>query len=309
MTPHFSSRQALRWGGLILALASCQSRNPLSDLPDNSVTVVSSGSEWLEDARVAYGMRMDVETYTYRVVENYGAGTVKSFTDIAAAPQLYRRLIESRVMQDGSYELITTQLKPQHLDKLPVAQRNWTEQGPHRSVVQNNRLTLYDGAGNVIGEHSLKPINHAAQLEEMRRMKEGNPVATRMAAQPTGYPTLDPTYFEQMLKANAGQVRWLKPHLAQIRQEQRTQDASAPSSQYTLSVFDVKNRRLLRSEVYDAASNRLLQRSICQYNREGDSFRLKGVYSETFRVDAKTGEKVKEVSQQFMENVTFVNNI
>lgn len=308
MTPHFSSRQALRWGGLILALASCQPRNPLTDSPGSPATVVSSGSEWLEDARVAYGMRMDVETYSYRVVENYGAGTVKAFTDIAAAPQLYRRLIESRVLQDGSYELITTQLKPQRLDKLPAAQRNWIEQGPHRSVVSNNRLRLHDGKGNLIGEHSLKPINYAAHLDEMRRLKD-SPVATRTAAQPRGYPALDAAYLEKILQTNAGQVKWLRPHIVQIRQDQRTQDGVAESAQYTLSVFDVLNRRLLRSEVYDAPTNRLLQRTICQYARQGDSFQLKGVYSETYRTDSKTGEKVKEISQQFMENVVFVNNI
>lgn len=175
-------------------------------------------------------------------------------------------------------------------------------------MVQNNRLTLYDGRGNLIGEHPLKPINYAAQLEEMRRLKE-NPVATRTAAQAMGYPALDPTYFEKVLQTNPGQVKRLRPHLVQIRQDQRTQDGIAESTQYTLSVFDVPNRRLLRSEVYDAASNRLLQRTICQYAHKNNSFRLTGTYSETYREDPKTGEKVKEVSQQFMENVVFINNI
>lgn len=128
MTPHYLRRQAFLWVGLTLALTACQPRNPLTESVSDSSFTNQPSTEWLEDARVAYGMRMDVETYSYRIIEKYGQDGVKAFADIAAAPQLYRRLIESRVLQDGTYELITTQLKPNAWTNCPSR----TKPGPNR---------------------------------------------------------------------------------------------------------------------------------------------------------------------------------
>lgn len=142
----------------------------------------------------------------------------------------------------------------------------------------------------------------------MRTQKSGSK-ATRELAKQTGYPIADPGQIRKLIAENPGKAKHFNANTVQLRQEQATQDASQPSSQYLLTVYDLYYGRVLRSELYDAPTNRLLQRTVCRYDKKGNEIKLKGVYSEGFLENAKTGQKLKEIRQQSFENVTFVNNL
>ncbi len=116
------------WAALTAAgLAACQpSLLNEAQTPDPTKSG-RAGAEWLTDSRVAYGSSMEVETYTYRVVENYAASKSRELDIASNMPSLHREKVESRVLQDGSYEMNTEQLQPQQLDKLPPTLRDWQQ--------------------------------------------------------------------------------------------------------------------------------------------------------------------------------------
>ena len=273
----------------------------------NSDSVPETTDDWLTDERVAYGMRMDVETYSYRVVNDYGNNPSKLLTDVQASPHLYRQRLESRVLQDGSLELIKTQLQPVHLDKLPPQQRTWQELGPHRIIVKNNVSTYYDLKGQQLGQRKLEPTNFSAQLEQMREAKRTASSTARMGndKKTTGYPVVDISLIRAIIRENPGKVKQLGKDFVEVRQDIST----AQGTQYTLSRFDTKWGRLMQSDVYNAKTQQLLQRKVCRYGRKGGEFFLIGTLSETYLTDEKTGVKSTEYTYEYLQDVQFVNHI
>lgn len=284
-----------------LLVAGCQ---PDYVQSDSAPKVTAS---WLEDERVAYGMQMDVETYTYRIVGNYGNNPSKLLTDVQASPRLYRQRIESRVLQDGSLELIKTQLQPAHLDMLPPQRRNWKELGPHQIVIKNNVSTFFDVRGRQIGQRQLLPTSYAPQLEQMRKIKATANTKARTGSEgaATGYPVVDISQIQALVREHPEQVKYLRKDLVELRQEIKTEQGE----QYTLSRFDTKWGRLLQSEVYDAGKQQLLQRKVCQYGHKDGQFFLKGTFSETYLTDEKTGIRSTEYQYEYLQDVKFVSHI
>lgn len=293
-------------GSIALLFASCQ-HNLLTTEPVPAITKVSSGenTDWLHDSRVAYGSSMDVETVTYRTQINYGNNPSKSLVDVAASPRLYRQRIESRVLMDGSLELNTMQLKPNHLNKLPEGQRDWEELGPHSSVVSNNRVAWFDTKGKQIAERNLKPVNYSAQLEAMRRLKQQGMGSARVAASELAYPTVDPRLIRNAMAENPANVKTISKYVLQIRQTKPEENAN----QYTLTTFDTYYNRVLESEVRDITDNSLLQRTVCRYQGKHEAMQLIGIYTERLVTDSKTNLRAKEVSYQYIQNAKFVNNL
>ena len=209
----------------------------------------------------------------------------------------------------GSLELIKTQLQPVHLDNLPPQQRTWQESGPHRIIVKNNVSTFYDATGRQIGQRQLEPTNFSAQLEQMREVRRNANSTARMGndkeKEKTGYPVVDISLIQDIIRENPGKVKQLGRDFVEVRQD----ISSAQGTQYTLSRFDTKWGRLMRSEVYDAKTQRLLQRKVCRYNAKGGRFFLIGTLSETYLIDEKTGITSTEYTYEYLQDVQFVNNI
>jgi hypothetical protein len=248
------------------------------------------GADWLTDSRVAYGSRKDA-TNTMALVN--------------ASPRLHRQKIESRVLQDGSMEMTTEQLRPQQLDKLPPGLRNWKEMGPHRTMVAQNQATFYDQSNRAISQRPTKTVNHIAQIHEMRETKglaKNSPLTIRG---PLGYPKVDAATIRKAMKESGGEAKQLSKFVVQVRQNQSTPE----SKEYVLTTFDTYNGRVLTSEVRDSATSRLLFRSACRYKNDKEGIKLVGVYSETYIEDALTGMKAKEISYQTIQNAQFVDNI
>lgn len=294
------------WAALTaVGLAACQpSLLNEAQTPDPTKSG-RMGAEWLTDSRVAYGSSMEVETYTYRVVENYGASKSRELDIASNMPSLYREKVESRVLQDGSYEMNTEQLRPQQMDKLPPTLREWQQMGPHRTVVVNNQATFYDQGSKAISQRALKATNYSAQIQEMRETKGIAKNAPLTLTEPTGYPKVDAATLHKALKESVGGAKQLSKYVVQVRQDKPTPE----SKEYVLTTFDTYHGRVLASEVHDAATNKLLFRSVCRYKGGKDDMKLVGVYSESYLDDAKTGFKAKEIRYQTIQNAQFVNNI
>ncbi len=287
-------------------LASCQPSLLQEDAssPDPAKSA-RTGAEFLTDSRVAYGSSMDVETYTYRIVENAGQKSARDLTIVNAAPQLYREKVESRVLEDGSMEMNTEQLRPRQLDKLPPALRKWQEMGPHRTMVVNNQATFYDQGSRAISQRALKVVNYSAQIQEMRETKGIAKNAPLRTSEPTGYPKVDAATLQKAVQKSPGGAKQLSKYVVQVRQDKPTPE----SKEYVLTIFDTYHGRVLASEVHDAATNKLLFRSVCRYKGSKDDMKLVGVYSESYLDDATTGVKAKEVRYQTIQNAQFVNNL
>lgn len=294
------------WAALTaVGLAACQPSFLNEEQAPDPHKSARTSAEWLQDSRVAYGSSMDVETYTYRIVENYGESKARELTTVNATPRLYREKVDSRVLQDGSLEMNTEQLRPQQLDKLPPALRKWEEMGPHRTTVVNNQATFYDQGNRVISERALKATNYTAQIQETRETKGIAKNAPLIVKESTGYPRVDDALLQKMVKESVGGAKQLSKYVVQVRQDKPTPE----SKEYVLTILDTYHGRVLASEVHDAATNKLLFRTVCRYRGSKDDMKLVGMYSESYLDDAKTGVKAKEVRYQTIYNAQFVNNI
>lgn len=285
-------------------LMACQPSLMNEGLPSPSKSGRES-ADFLTDPRVAYGLSMEVETYTYRIVESYGNSASKAMTQVNAAPRLHRERIESRVFEDGSMEMNTEQLRPQQLDKLPTDQRKWQELGPHRTELRSGRAIFYDPSGRQISQRTVKTTGFAAQIQEARKAKGLSRDEPLKAIPPTGYPKVDAATIQKAIAESPGGTRQLGKHVVQLRQEKPTPE----SNEYVLTTFDTYHGRVLNSEVRDAATNKLLFRSANLYEKGEDGIKLVGIYSESYLDDAKTGVKAKEIRHQTIQNAQFVNNL
>ncbi len=73
-----------------VSFAACQPSFLNEGQSPNPNKSARESADWLSDSRVAYGSSMDVETYTYRIVEDYGNAPTKEMTQVNAAPRLHR---------------------------------------------------------------------------------------------------------------------------------------------------------------------------------------------------------------------------
>lgn len=304
MKPNHLKKAA--WAALTaVGLAACQpSLLNEAQTPDPTKSG-RAGAEWLTDSRVAYGSSMEVETYAYRVVENYGASKSRELDIASNMPSLHRERVESRVLQDGTYEMTNEQLRPQQLEKLPPSLREWQQMGPHRTVVVNNQATFYDQESKAISQRALKTVNYAAEIQKMRETKGIAKNAPLTLTEPTGYPRVDAATLQKAMKESVGGAKQLSEYVVQVRQDKPTPE----SKEYVVTTFDTYHRRTLASKVYDAATNKLLSRSVCIYQGEKDDMKLVGIFSESYLDDPKTGFKAKEIRYQTIQNAQFVNNI
>lgn len=176
---------------------------------------------------------------------------------------------------------------------------------PHRTVVVNNQATFCDQGSRTISQRALKATNYTAQIQEMRETKGIAKNAPLTLTEPTGYPKVDAATLQKAMKESVGGAKQLSKHIVQVRQDKPTPE----SKEYVLTNFDTYHGRTLASEVYDAATNKLLSHSVCLYQGGKDDMKLVGVYSEPYLDNAKTGFKAKEIRYQTIQNAQFVNNI
>lgn len=294
------------WAALTaLGLAACQPSLLNEEQSPDPHKSGRTGAEWLQDSRVAYGSSMDVETYTYRIVENYGRDASRAMTQVNAAPRLYRQRIESRVLEDGSAEMNTEQLRPQQLDKMPTDQRKWQEMGPHRTEVRSGQATFYDQSERQISQRALKSVSFAAQIQEARQAKGMAKNAPLTVKPPTGYPKVEIATIQKAAAESPGGAKQISKYVVQVRQDKLTPE----SKEYVLTTFDTYHGRVLSSEVHDATTNKMLFRSACRYKNDKEGIKLVGMYSESYIDDARTGMKAKEVRHETIQNAQFVNNL
>ncbi len=172
-------------------------------------------------------------------------------------------------------------------------------------MVVNNQATFYDQGSKVISQRALKTVNYASEIQKMRETKGIAKNAPLRPTDPTGYPKVDAATLQKAMKESVGGAKQLREYVVQVRQDKPTPE----SKEYVLTTFDTYHGRVLASEVHDAATNKLLSRSVCIYQGEKDDMKLVGVYSESYLDNAKTGFKAKEIRYQTIQNAQFVNNI
>jgi hypothetical protein len=99
----------------VLVAAACSDKHLLVD---------SSGKIPFSNARTAgepsLAVSYEVEEFSFSEIQSLEKKAVRAIEDIGAMPRLSRKAIDMRIYADGSFEMTTEQLEPQHKELVPA---------------------------------------------------------------------------------------------------------------------------------------------------------------------------------------------
>ncbi len=290
----------------VLVYSTCE-KNPVQ-----LIESVKEGSS--KTARIfaepIFATSYEMETYSISRILSKGEAVKninEAFIHIANMPRLDRQSVSFNLFADGTYEITSIDLEPEHLELLPPVMRKKKMETTlsYKTVIAKNVARYYDKAGNETGKTQLKPIRFTSLID--RIMSAGELSKGQIANEIKGHPMINEAYILAMANEKQAQIN-TKGTVTEIRFDlskfaAESNESSANLSKYAVQQYDFQNRRLLGEKLYESQGDKLLYSSTNFYSSLEKGNQVEKVISETFNEEPKTGIKTKLTKQIFYKNM------
>lgn len=217
---------------------------------------------------------------------------LKSFYQIKGIPIVNRSFVENRFLNNSGIEMDVTILEP--TIKIPTGKHNIPpDMSPKAKYINisNNNMKIYDENYKLIGDSEFPTSGISALISTLTNM-----------------PTGDITEQLSILKASGSTIQELSPNILSIKSTIKpTNLLNIPNndiSQESLSIYDIKNKIILGSTLYDS-NGKVLEEIFYRYdfNKDGKPT-LNLTHSETRSTD-NHGVTVNTVTDTYYKNYYF----